>query len=372
MVLNMVTLARSDPRVMVPVAELDNHQHLIGATNGIIDLRSGELLPPDPDMRITKVVGCDYDPEAEAPLFEQTVRDVFNDDADVVAFFQRLVGYTMTGNPKEDILVIPHGNGSNGKSTVLGAIRQAFGDYARAANAETFVSDGRGGNAGGPREDVLRLKGARFVYVSEPDENSELREGSVKAMSGGDALSARGVHGKETVEFLPSFVVFMPTNHKPIVKGSDNGIWRRLMLLPFTRNFEADPTIVKDPKREEKLGAELPGILAWIVRGALIYASQGLRATGSVKDARDAYREQMDLLAEWLDECCEVGDEYFTENSELWASWYEFAKNRGLLTYVKNSTSLGRRLDSRFSADKVKGKRGRKGLRIRDDFSALV
>ena len=372
MVLNMVTLARSDPRVMVPVAELDKHQHLVGATNGIIDLRSGELLPPDPDMRITKVVGCDYDPTAEAPLFEQTVRDVFNDDADVVAFFQRLVGYTMTGNPKEDILVIPHGNGSNGKSTVLGAIRQAFGGYARAANAETFVSDGRGGNAGGPREDVLRLKGARFVYVSEPDENSELREGSVKAMSGGDALSARGVHGKETVEFLPSFVVFMPTNHKPIVKGSDNGIWRRLMLLPFTRNFEADPTIVKDPKREEKLAVELPGILTWIVRGALIYSSQGLRATGAVKDARDAYREQMDLLAEWLDECCEVGDGYFTENSELWASWYDFAKNRGLLTYVKNSTSLGRRLDSRFSADKVKGKRGRKGLRIRDDFDALV
>lgn len=372
MVLNMVTLARSDPRVMVPVAELDKHQHLVGATNGIIDLRSGELLPPDPELRITKVVGCDYDPTAEAPLFEQTVRDVFNDDADVVAFFQRLVGYTMTGNPKEDILVIPHGNGSNGKSTVLGAIRQAFGDYARAANAETFVSDGRGGNAGGPREDVLRLKGARFVYVSEPDENSELREGSVKAMSGGDALSARGVHGKETVEFLPSFVVFMPTNHKPIVKGSDNGIWRRLMLLPFTRNFEADPTIVKDPKREEKLGAELPGILTWIVRGALLYASQGLRATGSVKDARDAYREQMDLLAEWLDECCEVGDAYFTENSELWASWYEFAKNRGLLTYVKNSTSLGRRLDSRFAAYKLRGKRGRKGLRIRDDFSALV
>ena len=372
MVLNMVTLARSDPRVMVPVAELDKHQHLIGATNGIIDLRSGELLPPDPEMRITKVVGCDYDPEAEAPLFEQTVRDVFSDDADVVAFFQRLVGYTMTGNPKEDILVIPHGNGSNGKSTVLGAIRQAFGDYARAANAETFVSDGRGGNAGGPREDVLRLKGARFVYVSEPDENSELREGSVKAMSGGDALSARGVHGKETVEFLPSFVVFMPTNHKPIVKGSDNGIWRRLMLLPFTRNFEADPTIVKDPKREEKLAVELPGILTWIVRGALIYSSQGLRATGSVKAARDAYREQMDLLAEWLDECCEVGDSYFTENSELWASWYEFAKNRGLLTYVKNSTSLGRRLDSRFSADKVKGKRGRRGLRIRDDFDTLV
>jgi len=373
MVGNMVTLARSDPRVMVPAAELDKHQHLVGALNGVIDLHTGELLPPDPELRITKVVGCDYDPDAQAPLFEQTVLDVFNDDAETAAFFQRLVGYTMTGDPKEDILVIPHGNGSNGKSTVLGAVRRAFGDYARAADASTFVSDGRGGNAGGPREDVLRLKGARFVYVNEPDENSELREGSVKAMSGGDALSARGVHGKETVEFLPSFVVFMPTNHKPIVKGSDNGIWRRLMLLPFTRNFEADPTIAKDPQREEKLGEELPGILAWIVRGALAYSRQGLRAVGSVKAARDAYREQMDLLSEWLEECCDVGDGLASSSTELWASWFEFAKNRGLLSYVKNSVSLGRRLESRFPMFKgSRGVRMRKGLRIRDDFDALV
>lgn len=374
MVRNMVTLAQSDPRVMVPARELDKYSHLMGAANGVIDLRTGDLLPPDPELRITKIAGCDYVPGAKAPLFRQTVVDVFNDDADMVAFFQRLVGYAAMGQPNQDVMVIPHGNGSNGKSTVLGTIRLAFGGYAKAAEAGTFVSDAKGGgNAGAAREDLVRLKGARFVYVNEPDENSELREGSVKAMTGGDAITARGVYGKESVEFLPSWVVFMPTNHKPIVKGSDNGIWRRLMLIPFTRNFEADPTIVKDPNRETKLQAEIEGVLAWVVEGALAYQAQGLNQVGAVKAAREAYREQMDLLSEWLEECCEVGPTYEVESSHLWKSWEEYAKNRGLLTYVKNSVALGRRLDARFPAGKGSGGvRIRRGLRIRCDFDDLV
>jgi putative DNA primase/helicase len=374
MVKNMVSLASSDPRVMVPAAELDKHLHMVGALNGVIDLRTGELLPSDPELRITKVVGCEYDPRAKAPLFEQTLADVFQDDTEMVNFFQRLVGYTMTGNPKEDVLVIPHGNGSNGKSTILGNLRRAFGDYARVADADTFLSTGNsGGGAGKPREDLLRLKGARLVYVSEPEENSELREGAVKAMTGGDAITARGIQGKASVEFNPSWVIYMPTNHKPIIKGSDTGIWRRLMLVPFNRNFEADPNIKKDPLRREKIAEELPGILAWIIRGVATYRKHGLATVGTVQKARNEYKEQMDLLAEWLEECCEVGDNLFAESKELWASWCEFAKQRGLLQYVKNSVSLGRRLEARFPAGKLSGGvRIRKGLRVRDDFTALV
>ncbi len=374
MVRNMVTLAQSDPRVMVPAGELDRLPHLMGAQNGVIDLRTGELLAPDPDLRITKVAGCDYVPGAKADLFRRTVADVFNDEPEMIAFFQRVVGYAAMGQPNQDVMVIPHGNGSNGKSTVLGAVRTAFGGYAKAAEANSFVSDSKGGgNAGGAREDLLRLKGSRFVYVNEPDENSELREGAVKAMTGGDAITARGLYSKETVEIVPSWVVFMPTNHKPIVKGSDNGIWRRLMLIPFNRNFDADKTITKDPEREEKLQAEIEGILAWIVEGALAYQKQGLAQVGTVKAAREAYREQMDLLSEWLEECCETDPLFYDEAARLWRSWEEYAKNRGLLTYVKNSVALGRRLDARFPAGKGSGGvRIRKGLRVRGDFDALV
>ena len=168
------------------------------------------------------------------------------------------------------------------------------------------MSDSAGGNAGGPREDLVRLRGSRFVYVNEPDENGELREGTVKSMTGGDVITARGQRAIHSIEILPTWVVFMPTNHKPIVKGSDNGIWRRLKLIPFERDFDNDKTIIKDPLRAEKLKAELPGILSLIVRSAVRYQREGLSEPNSVRAARDSYRTQMDLLAEWLDDCCEV------------------------------------------------------------------
>lgn len=367
MVRSMVALAASSPRVLVPAGELDKHPSLLGVRNGVVDLRTGALLPPDPELRITRVAACNYVPGARCDLWLQTLRDVFHGDEDMVLFFQRLLGYTILGQPKEDILVIPYGTGSNGKSTTLGTVRSVLGSHARAADANTFVSDGKTrGNAGGAREDVLRLKGARLVYVNEPDEGSELREGAVKAMTGGDAITARGLFAKKSIEMLPTWVAFMPTNHKPIVKGNDNGIWRRLLLIPFTRSFDDDPTVVKDKHRDARLAAEHEGILAWLVAGALEYQRHGLAAPPQVRAAREAYRSQMDLLAEWLEECCETGPEHSTTVTALWHSWEQFARTRGVLQYVKSSVALSRRLDSRFPAAKgTGGVRIRKGLRVR-------
>ncbi|WP_186266894.1 phage/plasmid primase, P4 family [Burkholderia gladioli] len=348
MVSNMIKLASSDPRVVVPVAELDKHRHLFGVANGAIDLRTGALLAPEKAHRITIVSSVEYDPGVAAPWFERTVADVFFGEAEQIEFFQRLVGYALLGDPREDVLAIPFGGGSNGKSTVLGAVRAAFGGYAKAASAETFLSGGGpGGNAGGPREDLLRLRGARFVYVSEPDEGSELREGFVKGITGGDPMPARGIHAKATVEVLPTWVTFMPTNHRPIVKGDDYAIWRRLMLVPFTRNFDTDPDVKKDPQRAERIGAELAGVLAWCVRGALAYQQHGLRPTASIAAARDSYRADMDLLGDWLAECCETGPAHAATSEELWSSWKHFAERRGELRFISNSRTLGRRLAAR-------------------------
>ncbi len=376
MVRNMVALAASDPRVYVPAAELDKHPHLLGAPNGVIDVKRGVLMPPDPELRITRVVSCEYKPRTRCPLFMKVLHDVFNDEPDMVDFFHRLIGYSALGEPTQDVMAIPFGNGSNGKSTVLGAIRKAFGGYARAAEAATFVGDGRTVNAGGPREDLVRLRGARFVYVNEPDENGELREGSVKAMTGGDAINARGILAKDSIEIAPTWLIVMPTNHKPIIKGSDNGIWRRLVLIPFTRNFENDPSIKKDPLLGEKLELEAEGILAWIISGAGAYLARGLSQPAGVREARDQYRSQMDLLAEWLDDCCDLHPTYSEQSNVLWASWERFAKERGILNYVKSSIALGRRLDARFPQTRTERARMRLGIRVRpissdfDDFFA--
>lgn len=373
MVSNMIRLAASDPRVVVSVTELDRHSHLLGVANGAVDLRTGELLAPDKDHRITVVTPVEYDPRAAGPLFEQTVRDVFFDDAEQVEFFQRLIGYSLLGTPREDLLVIPHGVGSNGKSTVLGKIRDALGAHAKSASAETFLSasGGQGAAAGAAREDLLRLRGARFVYVGEPDEGSELREGLIKAMTGGDPIPARGLWSKTTIEVVPTWVAFMPTNHKPIVKGDDHAIWRRLMLVPFERNFDKDATIKKDPSRAERLAAELPGVLAWCVRGAIAYQQHGLRPPASVAAARDAYKADMDLLADWIDACCRVGRDAAATTDALWRSWRAFAEQRGELRFIANSRALGRRLAARgFSQIRdtlgVRG-RGFAGICVNDD-----
>jgi putative DNA primase/helicase len=203
--------------------------------------------------------------------------------------------------------------------------------------------------------------------VNEPDENGELREGSVKSMTGGDAITARGVYATASVEIKPTWAVFMPTNHKPIVKGSDNGIWRRLVLMPFDRNFDDDPTVVKDPDREKTLLAEMEGVLMLCVRAAMAYQTDGLAQPAAVKAARDSYRTQMDLLGEWLEDCCEIGSGLQAESNRLWLSWEQFAKDRGILNYVKSSIALGRRLEQRFPSGKSSGVRMRTGLRLKSE-----
>lgn len=372
MVRNMVSLAQSDPRVVVGINDLDKHSFIFGVANGAIDLRTGKLLQPDPDYHITTISPVEYDLSATAPVFEQTVSDVFFGDEDMIGFFQRVVGYSIMGRPDEDIIAIPYGSGSNGKSTVIGAIRDVLGEHARMASSDTFLSNGtKANNAGGAREDVLRLRGARFVYVSEPDEGSELREGLIKSMTGGEPLPARGMYSKTTVEVTPTWVAMMPTNHRPIVKGDDHAIWRRLLPIPFTRNFDKDTQLQKDPNRAEKLKKEAKGILAWCIRGALAYQKQGLNPPEAVRKAREEYRNDMDLLSEWLDECCEIGAEFAATNATLWASWEAFAKMRGELRYIASSKALIRRLNSKgfVSIKNVKigdGSRGRglEGIRV--------
>lgn len=346
---NIIKLAQSDLRLVVPVSELDSATHLLGVANGAVDLRSGELLAPDPLLRITITSSVAYDKDAKAPVFEQTVSDAFFGNKALIGFFQKLMGYVILGNPKEDLLIIPYGCGSNGKSTILNAIRSALGAHARMAGCETFLSKNDGGaNAGAPREDLLRLRGARLVYVTEPDEGSELREGFIKSLTGGEAVTARGLYSPHSIEVAPIFTAVMATNHLPFVKGSDHAIWRRLLPLPFTRNFSTDTTVTLDPGRAEKLAAESAGILAWCVKGAIVYQREGLGPIPlEVAEARATYKKDMDLLADWIADYCEEGAAYTSTSAEMWQCWQGYALENGLIKTVPNSRSLGRKLSAK-------------------------
>ncbi|WP_299329731.1 phage/plasmid primase, P4 family [uncultured Psychrobacter sp.] len=368
----MVKIIRTEKSILVNTGDLDANKMLFGVSNGAIDLTTGDLIPSDRLDRITIASSTKYKPDAKCPLFGQTVSECFYGDTELVEFFQRLMGYTLLADPKEDIIVIPYGTGSNGKSTVLGAIRDAMGAHAITASNETFLGSG-GANAGGPRDDILRLRGSRFVYVTEPDEDRELKEGLIKSMTGGEAMAARAAYSRTFVQFTPTWTVILPTNHKPIIKGDDFGIWRRIMLVPFTRNFSTDPDIVKDNDRSEKLKAEYEGILAWLVRGAMSYLEMGLNPPAIVEEARNEYKSDMDLLAEWIEECCEIGRDEVATNAALWASWKQFAEVRGELRYISNARTLNKKLEARTYVEKIRdtyGIRGRGllGISVKDDF----
>lgn len=372
MVEDMVKWARSDERLLTYVNKLDADMNLLGCINGVVDLRTGDLLEPDRDHLISYTTGVKYNPNAKCPVFEQTVLDAFFGDAEMAAFFQRVVGYVTMGCPKESIILIPYGSGNNGKSTIFKSIALALGDYAKTANADTFLGDGRV-NGGGAREDILRLRGSRYVYSTEPEEGKELKEGLIKAMTGGEALPARGLYSKHTIEVQPTWTVVMPTNHKPIIKGDDYGIWRRLMLVPFTRNYDADPEIKKDVNRSAKLLKELPGILHWIVQGALDYQQNGLNPPLGVVAAKEEYREEMDLLKDWMDSCCLFDVNMETTSEELFQSWKGYAERNGVLRLLPSKNHLSRKLDGRFKKQNI-GKRkvkGFVGIGLRSDFEEI-
>jgi putative DNA primase/helicase len=365
---NMVKLAQHNPAILVPATNLDCNPDYIGVANGAVHLPSGGLIPPDRAVHLTINTGVPYEEDAACPLFEQTVRDAFFGNEELYLFLRRVVGYALLGRPeKEEIICIPEGKGANGKSTIFNAISDSLGGYAKYAAADTFVSARAAGATSAAREDVLRLLGARFVYVTELEENGILKESFVKGMTGGEAIPARGLYARHTIEVVPSWVAFMPTNHLPIIKGEDKGIWRKIVVIPFSRDYTADKTLEKDTERKNKLRAEAPGILRWCVEGALDYLKQGLNVPASIQRASHEYKDEMDLMGDWFIMHVDTSDpEAVTTNAELWLSWEMYARSQGTLNMINSSNALARRLASRgFARIRINRGRGFVGLKLK-------
>ena len=372
MVDNIIALARKHQKVLVKANEIDADRNYLGVANGAVYLPTGDLIDADRGLRITLNANLAYDPEATAPVFEQTVMEAFYDNKEMAKFLQRLIGYSLIGHPeREEIIVIPEGNGANGKSTIFNAIHAALGDYGKYASADSFTG-AHSAKGSGAREDILRLAGSRFVYVTELEESNILKENVVKGMVGGEAMPARALYARSTIEVEPTWVAFMPTNHLPIIKGEDEGIWRKIVVLPFTRNFKKDPVIRNDPYRKDKVKKELKGILNWAIQGALEYKKYGLMIPQSISAATAAYRDDSDLIGDWIEACCSVDENKAAPIQELWGSWEGFATSLGKLRYIPSATALSRRLASRGfkkirSTMGVKG-RGFSGLTLKQSW----
>ena len=319
---NMIELASFQAEVAIAPAQLDADAWLLNVSNGILDLRTGVLGPHDPAKLMTKLAPVDYDPAAEAPTWSAFLGRILP-SVDLRVFLQRAIGYSLTGDTSEQVLLLAHGGGANGKTTMFEITQSALGDYALRADFATFLARDRAD--GGARSDLARLAGARFVSAVEIEAGRRFSEVVIKEVTGGDTITARYLYS-EFFDFQPTFKLWFAANHKPVIRGTDQGIWRRIRLLPFTVTI---PTDEQDHSLPEKLRGELPGILAWAVRGCLDWQAHGLGAPEEVMTATAAYREEMDPLGSFLEECCTITDRGRVSAHDLYHAYLDHCQASG-------------------------------------------
>jgi len=353
----MLGLAEKEVGIPVTPEELDADPWLLNVANGTLDLRTGALREHRPEDLITRLAPVTYDPDATCPTWQRFLQRIMGGKQTLIDFLQRAVGYSLTGSVREQVLFLMYGTGANGKSTFLDALQALLADSALQADFSTFLMTEREG----VRNDLARLRGARLVSAVEAEAGRRLSEVVLKQLTGGDRITARFLYG-EFFEFTPSFKLWLAANHKPMIRGQDPGIWRRIRLIPFT---ETIPKEEQDRELPEKLRAELPGILAWAVQGCLAWQRDGLGEPEEVREATAEYRTEMDILGDFIAAHAEVDASATVEASILYRQYAAWAEGNGDKPMTK--TMFGCRLSERgFRPCKV-GKasaRGWGGLRL--------
>lgn len=356
----MVALASTFPEITVMQSQLDNNNMLFGVQNGVLELDTGTFRNGSPEDLITRQSKTDWkggDEEIGCPVFENFLREV-QPDPDVRHWLQKFIGYCLTGCVDEQIFVIFQGGGSNGKSVFMEAIKKVLGEYARTVQFDTFVHREKAGSE--PRNDLAALDKVRLVVANEGAEGARLDECVIKACTGDDKITARFLH-KEFFEYEARFKVVLITNHKPVIAGTDNGIWRRVILVPWTVTIAVGK---RDKKLKEKLEQELPGILAWCMKGLHLFQEQGLSDLPKpLISSNEEYRKDSDIVGMWIDECCELHSECFTSNPDIYESYDKWAKSFGFRPLSQKS--LAEKFKERgLVKGKGSGERGWNGIRL--------
>ncbi len=347
----MVNLAKSEPGVPVSPEDFDSDPWLLNVQNGTLNLRTFELQPHRREDLIMKLVPANYDPQAQCPLWLSFLDRVMGGSQSLTSYLQRVVGYTITGDTREQVLFMLYGTGANGKSTFLETLKALFGDYGQQADFSTFLHS----DQDRVRNDIARLLGKRFVAAIEADAGRRLAEVLVKQLTGGDTVTARFLY-REYFEFKPTFKIFLAANAKPTIRGQDHGIWRRIRLIPFTVTI---PEQEQDRGLPTKLQAELPGILAWAVAGCKAWQRHGLDDPQEVLSATQSYREEMDILGGFIDECCVVDRTAQATTKSLYAEYLKWCEENAERPITKNT--FGTRLKERGFEQIRIGKSGSRG-----------
>ena len=293
----IVGLLKMQPSIKVIEKELDTDIYLFNVEGLTLNLKTGKAKEPNIKNLITKKSRFIYEKDAECPTWNLFLMQIFNKDLQLIRFIQKAMGYALSGDVSEQCLFILWGTGANGKSTFLNVMLELFGDYALSTGIETFMKKNSEQS-----NDIARLKGMRLVTTSEIEQGRQISESLIKMVTGEDALTARFLYG-EYFSFKPTFKIFMATNHKPKIRGADNGIWRRIKMIPFTVTI---PPEQRDKNLTEKLIAENSGILNWLLKGYAVWKKEGLEEPAAVREANEEYRMDMDSVGTFVTDCLEL------------------------------------------------------------------
>ncbi|MEB8101027.1 phage/plasmid primase, P4 family [Staphylococcus xylosus] len=345
---------------LLPVTNetFDNDFNLFNVQNGFIDLKAGKLSDHERKNYFTKISHVEYTDKSDCPKWDEFLDDIFLGNQELVRFIQRAVGYSLSGYTSEQVLFVLYGNGRNGKSVFLDILNEIFGNYSTNIQPQAIMASKNQSDAS---PEIAKLDGARLVTTTEPNEGERFDEGLLKQLTGGDRVSARKLYENE-FEFTPQFKLWMATNHKPYVRGRDEGIWRRFVIIPFDKQI---PLHEIDRDLTKKLKRELPAIMRWCVDGFLEWQRIGLSEPKIIKEQRDEYRTEMDSISAFIEECCETDYKFKISASELFSAYDSWAKrnNQHKMTNVKFAAEMLKK----FERTTIKGKRYYRGLKIAED-----
>ncbi|MEW4153675.1 phage/plasmid primase, P4 family [Bacillus thuringiensis] len=323
--------------------EFDCEPDLFNVQNGYLDLRTGKLHEHDKTKFFTKVSSVEYTDKMDCPLWMDFLHQIFDGDQQLIEYIQRAIGYSLSGSTEEQVMFILHGNGRNGKSVFLDVITEIFGNYATNIQPQTIMVKQQ---SSGANSDIARLDGARLVTTTEPNEGVRLDEGLVKQLTGGDQVTARFLYENE-FDFMPQFKLWMATNHKPIIRGTDDGIWRRLAIIPFTVQIPKEQV---DKRLKHKLRREVRAILHWAVEGYMKWRKDGLQEPQIIKNQREEYRTEMDPIEAFIEECCEREVQGKVQAKTLYQIYRDWASENG--QYMMSNTKFGREMGKKFHKSK--------------------
>jgi P4 family phage/plasmid primase-like protien len=352
----------------VELDRFDQDRMLFNCANGTIDLKTSELCPHRREDYITTTSPVEYDPTAECPLWMDFLSDVTAGNGELIRYLQRAVGYSLTGLTVEHCMFILWGTGRNGKSTFLEVIQHLMGEYSKAAHMNTFMQKKQ--DEGIPN-DLAALASARFVAAMESDDGKRLAEAKIKQITGGDTVTARFLH-KEFFQFQPQFKIWLGTNHKPTIYGTDEGIWRRIRLIPFEVYI---PDSKKDETLTQKLISEAPGILNWALQGLEEYRLHGMMEPDIVKASTDDYRASQDWMTRFLGEVTEPSPEDNIPARKLYEKYADWCSRTGEFKLKEAKFAEGMQQKGMKSKEKRQQDGSKKmayeGMKLRDGMSGF-